>query len=278
MKKIYFIEGLPGSGKTTIARKLSEYLKSKNEDVVSYNEGDLHPVDLAWISILTEMELNALIKRYPTLEKSIMENSRRFKDKYHLAYTQVKINHDTKDFYDYCLQYEIYNIDDVNIFFDEHLNLWKVFLEENKGNDKIFVFECIFMQNHINELLLKYDMSLENINKYYERFQELFVGIDVRLVYIKQLDVDNTLMRIAEERRTNDKTLYKDWIDHVIEYFEGSKYGKTKGYVGYEGALRYFKDRQDIELEVLKKLKIDKEVVCLDNNYNEVLNKIISLI
>jgi thymidylate kinase len=47
MKKIYFIEGLPGSGKTTMARRLSKYLESTNEDVVIYNEGDLHPVDLA---------------------------------------------------------------------------------------------------------------------------------------------------------------------------------------------------------------------------------------
>jgi len=90
--------------------------------------------------------------------------------------------------------------------------------------------------------------------------------------------VDSTLSRITEERRTNDKSLYKDWIDLVIEYVEGSRFGKIKGYIGYDGSLQYFKDRQNIELEVLDKIKIDKAIVCLDYNYEEVFKKIISLV
>jgi hypothetical protein len=275
MKKIYFIEGLPGSGKTTMVRKLSEYLKSLNKDVVIYNEGDLHPVDLAWIAILKKEELDLLINRYPSLEKSIRENIKQFEDKLHLAYTKVKLDIKTKDFGDYCSKYEIYKTEDVNDFIEEHLSLWKVFLEENKDNDKTFVFECIFMQNHINELLLKYDMSMKDIIKYYERFQEVLEDIEVLVIYIKHLDIDNTLTRITEERRTNDKSLYKDWIDLVTQYFEETKYGKVKGYVGYHGALKYFKDRQNIELEVLDKIKIDKKIVSLDKDYDEVFNEII---
>lgn len=275
MKKIYFIEGLPGSGKTTMARRLSKYLESTNEDVVIYNEGDLHPVDLAWIAILKKEELDLLINRYPSLEKSIRENIKQFEDKFHLAYTKVKIDIKTKDFSDYCSKYEIYRTEDVNDFLEEHLSLWKVFLEENKDNDKTFVFECIFMQNHINELLLKYDMSMKDIIKYYKRFQEVLEDIEAKVIYIKQLDVDSTLSRITEERRTNDKSLYKDWIDLVTQYFEETKYGKVKGYVGYNGALKYFKDRQNIELEVLDKIKIDKKIVSLDKDYDEVFNEII---
>lgn len=114
-----------------------------------------------------------MINRYPSLEKSIRENIKQFEDKFHLAYTKVKLDIKTKDFSDYCSKYEIYKTEDVNDFIEEHLSLWKVFLEENKDNDKTFVFECIFMQNHINELLLKYDMSMKDIIKYYKRFQEL---------------------------------------------------------------------------------------------------------
>jgi hypothetical protein len=87
--------------------------------------------------------------------------------------------------------------------------------------------------------------------------------------------VDSTLSRITEERRTNDKSLYKDWIDLVTQYFEETKFGKVKGYVGYNGALKYFKDRQNIELEVLDKIKIDKKIVSLDKDYDEVFNEII---
>ncbi|PKK94804.1 MAG: hypothetical protein CVV60_04555 [Tenericutes bacterium HGW-Tenericutes-5] len=278
MRKIYFIEGLPGSGKTTMARRLSEYLRFLGEDVVFYNEGDLHPVDLAWIAILREEELLDLIKRYPSLEKPIKANIRRFKDKYHLAYTLVDIDILTKDFYDYCLQYEIYQIEDEVLFLEEHLNLWKAFFEETKDYDKTYVFECIFLQNHINELLLKYDLSIDDIVEYYERFQEVLKGNKVQVIYIKQLDIENTLKRITEERRTNDKTLYKDWIDHVIEYVESSTFGKTKNYYGYQGTLEYFKDRQAIELKVLDQLKINKTVINLENDYQEVFSEIVKKI
>ena len=275
MKKIYFIEGLPGSGKTTMAKKFANHLVTKNYDAVFYQEGDLHPVDLAWIAILEKNELNSLIERYPSLRNDILFNLKEFNEKYHLAYTQVKINLETKDFYDYCLKYEIYQSEDYNYFLDEHLLLWNEFIEERLTDDKIYVFECIFLQNHINELLLKYDMSIEGLRRYFKKFSEVLKGIDVEVIYIKQLNVSDTLKRITEERRTNDKTLYKDWIDHVIEYFESSRYGKLKGYVGYEGALRYFTHRQDIELDVIKSLSINSRIIELDNDYESVFKDII---
>ena len=278
MKKIIFIEGLPGSGKTTMAKKLSDYLHDTGEKSVFYREGDLHPVDLAWIAILSKEELDHLVNRYPTLKDAILNNIKQFKDKYHLAYTQVKINQETKDFFDYCLKYEIYQAEDYNHFLQKHLVLWEEFLKEKRQDDFIYVFECIFLQNHINELLLKYDMTLEAINEYFSRFQEILKSIDVQLIYIKQNDVDDTLKRITEERRTNDKTLYEDWIDHVIEYFEGSRYGKSKGYIGYDGALRYFKNRQDIELKVVDNLEFDTHVIPLDKDYGLVFSEIVKSI
>lgn len=69
-------------------------------------------------------------------------------------------------------------------------------------------------------------MSKEDVNEYFARFQGILKSIDIQLIYIKQNNVDETLKRITEERRTNDKTLYKDWIDHVIEYFEGYRFVK----------------------------------------------------
>lgn len=275
MKKIYFIEGLPGSGKTTLSRKLSNYLNQVHEKSMTYSEGDLHPVDLAWIAILNQEELNDLIDKYPSLEKAILNHIKKVDEKYYLAYTQVNIDESTKGFYDDCSKYEIYQIDDKDVFFEEHLNLWKQFIDSNKDNDYIYVFECIFMQNHINELLLKYDMSLEEIYDYYDRFQEVLKDIKVKVIYIKQLNIDKTLALITDQRRTTDKNLYKDWIDHVIDYFENSKYGKDKNYIGYDGALRYFKYRQTIELKLLDHLSIEKVILDLDDDYDQVFNNMI---
>ncbi len=46
--KLILIEGIPGSGKSTIAQKTGEYLSARGLKTKVYAEGQLHPVDLAW--------------------------------------------------------------------------------------------------------------------------------------------------------------------------------------------------------------------------------------
>lgn len=41
-KKLWLIEGIPGSGKSTAARKLGQTLHAQ-----AYNEAELHPCDLS---------------------------------------------------------------------------------------------------------------------------------------------------------------------------------------------------------------------------------------
>ena len=221
--KIYLIEGLPGSGKTTIAKKLSKFLNTRNVDNICYSEGDLHPVDLAWIAIFNEDELNKLFSLYPSLTVDINKNIKKIKDKYYLAYTKISISEETKDFYDYCSRYEIYKVNDLKVFYQAHEDLWLSFLEENQYNNIIYIFECIFLQNHINELILNYGLKEKEISSYFNNFERLFKNHNVFLFYIKQKNISNTLKKITFERRTNNKALYKDWIDHVVEYLSNIK-------------------------------------------------------
>ena len=57
-KKLWLIEGIPGSGKSTAARKLGQTLHAQ-----AYNEAELHPCDLAWHAVLSRAELDAFIAR-----------------------------------------------------------------------------------------------------------------------------------------------------------------------------------------------------------------------
>ena len=59
--KLILVEGIPGSGKSTIANKIREYLESQNIDTTLFNEGDAHPADLAWCSYIPENEYKDII-------------------------------------------------------------------------------------------------------------------------------------------------------------------------------------------------------------------------
>ncbi len=274
MKQIIMIEGLPGSGKTTFARKISAFLSSREVDNVFYAEGDLHPVDLAWIAILTKEDLSNLLKQFPSLKDEIFPNMRLIDNRFFLAYTKVSIDNETKDFYEYCQKYEIYRSLDANDFFEEHRKLWNRFIEEKFDNDFTYVFECILLQNHINQLILQYVLKEEEIINYFQRFKAVFQDVNMKIYYIKQMNHKKTLDRIIEERRTNNKELYKDWIDHVIEYLESFPISKVKGYMGYNGVLKYMSDRMSLELKVLMVLGIDYQVFELDEMYETVLENI----
>ena len=86
-KKLWLIEGIPGSGKSTAARKLGQTLHAQ-----AYNEAELHPCDLAWHAVLSRAELDAFIARHPDKERAICENSAVCGEQMLLAYAQLGLD------------------------------------------------------------------------------------------------------------------------------------------------------------------------------------------
>ncbi len=46
--KLILVEGIPGSGKSTFARRIAGHYQALGQTVRLYNEGDYHPADVAW--------------------------------------------------------------------------------------------------------------------------------------------------------------------------------------------------------------------------------------
>jgi hypothetical protein len=100
-------------------------------------------------------------------------------------------------------------------------------------------------------------------------------GVKVKLFYINQLDVKSRLDEIIEQRRSENKDLYPDWIDQVIDYLASGKYAEAKGYLGYGGALKFFSDRKKLENMIISHLPFETKVFDLANDYDRVFDQII---
>lgn len=87
------------------------------------------------------------------------------------------------------------------------------------------------------------------------------------LIYLTQPDVHETILRVANERRSLDKSLYPDWIDHVVKYVSNSKFGMENKLHGFEGAVEYFEGRKKIELEAIGHLDI-RTIIIENSDYN----------
>jgi len=277
MSKVYIIEGLPGSGKSTYSRRLETYLKSTGKRVKRYSEGDLHPVDLAWIAVTDEKTFDNLCESFSDQKEEILSNTKRVGDRYYTAYTKIGISDANHNPHQAFAAHSIYKTRDLKTFFAAHMDLWETFGRTHQP-DTIYVFECVFLQNHINQLIASFNVDFEEMVSYFDTLIKTLDRLDPVILYIDQKHIEKTLQRLVEERRSPDHTLYKDWIDQVLDYMETLPYAKERDYVGYDGLIRYFKDRRKHERAVLEKIGCKHHVITLDGDYEAVFTEMRALI
>jgi hypothetical protein len=99
----YFIEGIQGSGKTTMLEKMTQ----DNPKLKAYREGDFSPVELAWCAYVSHSQYEIIIKKYANLAGEIKKNTVKEGEMYIITYTRIIT--DIPDFHKELEQYEIYN-------------------------------------------------------------------------------------------------------------------------------------------------------------------------
>lgn len=268
-----FIEGLPGSGKTTFSIKLQQFLTSKKEKATHYTEGMHNPLSLAWQSLFSDEEYHQLLQKYPTLSDSIKANTRKQIGKNVVAYTLVDVPEEQKDFYEYAKKYEVYH-SSIQDFKGTYQKLYDEFRKTHHKLTESYIFECILLQNHVNQLMAGYHLSKDDIIKYFKTLTDVISSFNLFIIYIKQIDIKNTLSKMASERLSPNKSMFPDWIDMVIQYIESSPYGKMNDLKGIEGVIEYSTRRQELELEIINQLDIPYTIIELDENYNQVFEQI----
>ncbi|QVK18771.1 thymidylate kinase [Mycoplasmatota bacterium] len=274
--RLILVEGIPGSGKTMISRKIKHDLESKGEKAILYNEGDVHPADLAWHAYISLNEFERIVKEYPKYKTSLIKYTQIEENFALVAYTKLGIRE--KELFKYFEEHEVYDGRvPFEVFKKLHFKRWTKFVDQ-VNSDSIIIFECAYLQNHINELFAFHNKDRDNIIKYMLELINIVKKLKPILIYLSQPDVGETISRVAKERVSPDKSQYEDWIDLVISYVEKSMYGKLNNLKNFDGAIKFFEHRKKLELAVIEQLPIDKVVIeNPDYNWEKVFNKIKSL-
>ncbi len=148
----YFVEGLQGSGKSTLVSKLQEL----HPELKAVREGEYSPVELAWCAYLDEEKYPKILEKYPSLRKEIEEKTYSEGDKRIVTYT--KIRSEDRAFYQDLEQYEIYNN---RVAFDEFQSI--ILRRFSAWNSDGNIFECSLFQNIVEDMILFRNMSDEEI-------------------------------------------------------------------------------------------------------------------
>ena len=159
MKKLnIFIEGIQGSGKSTLLGALAERL----DGFRAWREGDVNPLELAWCAYMTPSQYARALEDMPAHREDVESHTERQGERYVTAYTQVRT--DDWPFYQYMEKLEIYSGRRTPEEFTG------IILERFEGfRSTGCIFECAFLQNIVEELMLYAPYSDEQIVDFYRR-------------------------------------------------------------------------------------------------------------
>ena len=241
MGKNIFIEGVPGTGKSTLLSRIAQ----KHPQYQAYREGDLSPVELAWCSYMTKSEWEAALHRYPDFEKEILDRTKVEEDRYIVAYTQILA--EDRAFYQEMERYEIYNGRvDFQTFHDVIMKRYRRFGGEN------CLFECSFLQNSIESMMLFYQIAEAEILAFYEEAYGILKEKGFLLIYLDSTHVRETLLHIKKERSDEQGT--EMWYPLMLNFLKESPYGKAHGYTGLEDVISHFEKRRYLEKKILREI------------------------
>lgn len=241
MERAIFVEGLQGAGKSTMVNRLSQ----KNPEYTVYREGDYVPVELAWCAYVDQETYQMLLEKYSGLKEEIYKNTVREEDAYVIAYT--KILTEIPGFHKDLEQYEIYNGNKSREQFEEI-----VLKRYQRWNPKGEIFECAFLQNILENMLLYLQMEEEEILDFYRRLKEVLVGKKIEILYLDVENIRGSVEIIKKER--SDENGVELWFPMMVRYIEDSPYGKAHELLGMEGLLIHLERRKKLEHRILKEV------------------------
>lgn len=219
--KLYIVEGLPCSGKSTIARFIADELIQRGERVRLVDEGTGdHPADY---------ENHALVDG-----------------------RIIPLNAVPPEHLSALLSRKIYDglswAEEAPVMLDK----WRQFVREAEA-DTTYVFNCVLLQNPMCETMMRFDLPMEVSAAHIRRIAEIIAPLSPCVVYLHSADIAESIRRAAAER--------PGWLDGVIAYHVQGAYGRAIGAEGFEGYIACLKERQRREVDILRTLPLHAVVL-----------------
>lgn len=239
MSKLYIVEGLPCSGKSTAAKFIAEKVHGI---CVDEGSGD-HPADYEFHAFIPENELN---KFTGDELRHITEHSAKRENGYIIPLSSV-----SGELFDRVMQYKIYDFLPWETEYPVMLDKWRSFAENADGT---YVFNCVLMQNPMCETMMRFNFDISVSRDYISSICEIVRDMSPTVIYLKNSNIAESIKAALPERGD-------EWLNAVIDYHCGGAYGKANDLSGFDGYISALEERQKRELEILATLPVRSVVI-----------------
>ena len=243
--RLYIIEGLPCSGKSTTSTFIAELLKTKHK-VCFVDEGSgEHPADFEFHAFLFESDLSGFTAEEQVKIKNHAESI-------HGGYAVPLARFEGKLF-ERLLPHKIYDFLPWETETPVMLAKWERFCKQAMQSDTVYVFNCVLLQNPMCETMMRFGFTVEQSKTYISEIAKIIQPLHPAVIYLKNDDIAASVERAAHER--------EGWLDAVTDYHVNGAYGKSIGAEGFDGYIRCLEERQRRELEILSRLPVTSCVI-----------------
>ncbi|MBT2644609.1 hypothetical protein J7I80_20545 [Bacillus sp. ISL-41] len=255
--KLILVEGLPGSGKSTTAGLIHEILTENQVSAELYMEGNLdHPADYEGVAYFTEVEFEYLLNESGSLSRVfqdwvIVKRGRRL-----LPYMKIKNELGSgfpDEFFAAISKKDVYEIpleENIAVISES----WEEFARQAASEEKVYIFECCFIQNPVTVGMVKYGAESEVTLGYVNRLAEAVKALNPLLVYVRQEDIGKSFRKAVTERPD-------DWFNGFVHYYTSQGYGMVNELSGLDGTIEVLKARQELEDSIINQLPISAHIL-----------------
>lgn len=256
--KLVIVEGIPGSGKSTLSRYIHDIFNKNKIESDLFLEGNLlHPADYESVACMPNQELEKLrtiyFNEFHYIDPFVSLNGNDSLIAYALAQQSAQ-NRIPSSLYEEIRRYEIYDGVSVDKYCELMIKRWESFVHDQREKENIMILECCFLQNPGCALLARHDTGdnrfIQHILQIAEQIQEL----NPILFYLKQSNVRETIERVKATRSP-------EWLDFVIWYHTEQDYGKKRGLHGFEGYMKFLEHRRELELQIIEQLPFQSFII-----------------
>ena len=252
--KLILIEGVPGSGKTTLAGHVQRHLAAHGEPTRLVIEGDLnHPADFEMVAHYTAQDFETLLARYPD-ERGVLEAGvEAIGDDRFIPFRLLAVRASpplSEGLLDELARHDVYETPLPATYCRLAIDRWARFVAQAQAAPEVVILESCFLQNPLTVLLAKHNVAPEEAAGHMRRMAETVAPLDPLLVYLWQPDTRATLEHAARERPA-------DWLNFVVGYVTRQAWGQANGARGFDGMVAFYEMRKALELYILPDLGIE---------------------
>ncbi len=245
--KLILVEGIPGSGKSSMARFAAGYLSAQKIETALYLEGDSdHPADYESLACLDPAQFAGLAARFPQQAAWLEAHAQRQGQNRLFSYRRLDSQPGaTPELVEALSAFEVYE-QPASRFSELILARWRAFVQTALQDERIYIFECCFLQNPLTMLLGRCNLPISGAKSLVLEMAALVQPLNPLLVYLLP-QAGEALRRVAAGRPP-------EWLDFVIRYHTQQGYGLAQGLEGFEGLVKFYEMRQSVELSLLPRL------------------------